>query len=283
MYARSDIVLLDDSLAAVDAIVADALFDSFRNSKYLKNRLLVLVTNQVSRVAHVDKIIVIADDGKMQAFGTYEELIESGIDFYSFEKKNEVIADEEKQEEQEKQDADVLDVMKDNQTVLQTDNDLKKIFAQPSMKLPKRGPAEVDNKEKSEMEKRKIEFARATSTKEIQKEAEQLFSDEKRELTGRTLFMLKNFAKKMGNCLFFFVCFFNIGYVVLPSIGNIILSYLTNAVLGCGFTNTSCQQTEEYFYLSIYTIIMGLTLLFCCIGAILLAVILYQSINNIHG
>lgn len=49
----------------------------------LGNRLRVLVTHQIQYLKRADRIIVL-DKGRIQHAGTYDELIDKGIDFLSY-------------------------------------------------------------------------------------------------------------------------------------------------------------------------------------------------------
>lgn len=51
--------------------------------KYLKSKLRILVTHQLQFIQKADHILVL-NQGKAIAFGTYKELISSGLDFVSF-------------------------------------------------------------------------------------------------------------------------------------------------------------------------------------------------------
>ncbi len=78
LYSQSDIYLFDDPLSAVDATVAKNLFDNCING-YLKNKIRILVTHQVQHVMKADQILIL-ENGKVKAKGSYQEIIESNID-----------------------------------------------------------------------------------------------------------------------------------------------------------------------------------------------------------
>ena len=71
-YAKSDIILLDCPLAAVDSHVADHIFNKCIID-LLKKRTRVFATNQIQRLKYADKIVILRD-GKMVAQGTYAEI-----------------------------------------------------------------------------------------------------------------------------------------------------------------------------------------------------------------
>ena len=71
-YAKSDIILLDCPLAAVDSHVADHIFNKCIID-LLKKRTRVFATNQIQRLKYADKIVILRD-GKMVAQGTFAEI-----------------------------------------------------------------------------------------------------------------------------------------------------------------------------------------------------------------
>ncbi|CAG2180591.1 unnamed protein product, partial [Oppiella nova] len=81
LYSDEDIYLLDDPLSAVDSEVANHIFDKCI-CDYLKTKTVVLVTHQIQFIQKATKILVLKE-GRSLAFGTYEELLDSGIDFMS--------------------------------------------------------------------------------------------------------------------------------------------------------------------------------------------------------
>ena len=48
-------------------------------NKYMKNKIRVLVTHQIHYLTEANKIILL-DDGKIKAQGSYDEIVNSGID-----------------------------------------------------------------------------------------------------------------------------------------------------------------------------------------------------------
>ncbi|OMJ74362.1 hypothetical protein SteCoe_26717 [Stentor coeruleus] len=74
VYSNADIVLLDDPLSAVDAEVANHLFNDCILSA-LKGKTIILATHQVHYLPQADKILVL-NSGEMMFFGTYNELKE---------------------------------------------------------------------------------------------------------------------------------------------------------------------------------------------------------------
>ena len=81
VYKQADLYLLDDPLSAVDAHVGEHLFNECI-LKELKGKTRVLVTHHVHLLPQCDYIIIL-EDGKIKANGTYNELSHSGIDLHN--------------------------------------------------------------------------------------------------------------------------------------------------------------------------------------------------------
>ncbi|KAI9332974.1 P-loop containing nucleoside triphosphate hydrolase protein [Obelidium mucronatum] len=81
MYSKSDIVLLDDPLSAVDAHVGRHLFDNCIKGS-LKSRTRLLVTHQLHYLPECDFIIYM-EDGMISEQGTYSALLEGNGHFAS--------------------------------------------------------------------------------------------------------------------------------------------------------------------------------------------------------
>ena len=74
VYARADIVLLDDPLSAVDAHVGRHLLRHVLGPKgLLANATRVLVTHQTQFLPHADEVFIL-DGGRVVARGSYEAL-----------------------------------------------------------------------------------------------------------------------------------------------------------------------------------------------------------------
>ncbi|XP_054166166.1 ATP-binding cassette sub-family C member 4-like [Oppia nitens] len=83
LYREADIYLLDDPLSAVDAHVAKHIFQKCIVD-YLKDKARILVTHQIQYLRKAHKILVL-DEGRCVALGSYDELRESGIDLMSYQ------------------------------------------------------------------------------------------------------------------------------------------------------------------------------------------------------
>ena len=75
IYSQADIVLLDDPLSAVDAEVANHIFQGCIK-EHLSGKTVVLATHQVQFLSQADKLVVL-DNGNVTFYGTYEELTEN--------------------------------------------------------------------------------------------------------------------------------------------------------------------------------------------------------------
>ncbi|XP_056635576.1 ATP-binding cassette sub-family C member 4-like [Diorhabda sublineata] len=79
VYKQADIYLLDDPLSAVDARAGKLLFEECI-LKYLKGKTRILVTRQLEHLKAADFVVVL-NEGKIEATGTFRELCKSKIDF----------------------------------------------------------------------------------------------------------------------------------------------------------------------------------------------------------
>ncbi|XP_054158176.1 ATP-binding cassette sub-family C member 4-like [Oppia nitens] len=86
LYNNADIYLLDDPLSAVDTEVANHIFEKCITG-YLKSKSVILVTHQIQFIKKATKILVVSE-GQPLAIGSYEQLMESGIDFMSLIKED---------------------------------------------------------------------------------------------------------------------------------------------------------------------------------------------------
>jgi len=74
----ASILILDDSVSAVDVKTERAILENLR--KVRKGKTTILIAHRISTVEQMDKIIFI-DDGKIAAVGRHEELYESCADY----------------------------------------------------------------------------------------------------------------------------------------------------------------------------------------------------------
>jgi ATP-binding cassette, subfamily C (CFTR/MRP), member 1 len=69
-YSQADIVILDDTLSAVDAHVGKAILEHCLVSGPLSGRTRILITHALHVLPHSDYIFVV-DEGKIVQRGTY--------------------------------------------------------------------------------------------------------------------------------------------------------------------------------------------------------------------
>ncbi|EFA04472.2 putative multidrug resistance-associated protein lethal(2)03659-like Protein [Tribolium castaneum] len=79
VYRGGDVYLLDDPLSAVDTHVGRHLFDECI-VKYLRGKTRVLITHQLQYLKKADHIVVL-NEGRIEAQGKFQELINSDLDF----------------------------------------------------------------------------------------------------------------------------------------------------------------------------------------------------------
>ena len=78
LMKNAPILILDDSVSAVDVKTEKAILENLRKTR--AGKTTILIAHRVSTVEQMDKIIFV-NDGKIAAFGTYSELLESCADF----------------------------------------------------------------------------------------------------------------------------------------------------------------------------------------------------------
>ncbi|QDU69503.1 ABC transporter ATP-binding protein [Engelhardtia mirabilis] len=75
VLARPRIMLLDDTLSAVDSATAEGILSGLE--PIMAERTTVIVAHRLSTVAHADRIVVL-DEGRIVESGTHDELVEQG-------------------------------------------------------------------------------------------------------------------------------------------------------------------------------------------------------------
>lgn len=78
LYKEASILILDDSVSAVDTDTEKVIIGNLRENR--KGRTTILIAHRISTVEKMDKIIYI-DDGKIGAVGTHEELLATCPDY----------------------------------------------------------------------------------------------------------------------------------------------------------------------------------------------------------
>ncbi|MEG2354031.1 MAG: ABC transporter ATP-binding protein [Clostridium sp.] len=73
------ILILDDSLSAVDTVTEKRILDNFKALR--RGKSTIIISHKISSISHADEIILL-DEGKICERGTHEELIEKRGDYY---------------------------------------------------------------------------------------------------------------------------------------------------------------------------------------------------------
>lgn len=73
LLSDPDILILDDSLSAVDSNTEKTIIENIKKKR--KGKTNIIVAHRISAVRHADKIVVL-DNGKLLNSGTHEELLE---------------------------------------------------------------------------------------------------------------------------------------------------------------------------------------------------------------
>ncbi|MBR2381951.1 MAG: ABC transporter ATP-binding protein [Clostridia bacterium] len=78
LMKEASILILDDSVSAVDTKTEKVIIDNLRENR--RGRTTILIAHRISTVEKMDKIIFV-DDGKIKDVGTHNELIERCSDY----------------------------------------------------------------------------------------------------------------------------------------------------------------------------------------------------------
>ncbi|XP_044750660.1 probable multidrug resistance-associated protein lethal(2)03659 isoform X2 [Coccinella septempunctata] len=97
IYKDADIYIFDDPLSAVDTHVGKQLFENCICG-YLKYKATILVTHQIQYLANVDRIYLM-ENGRVEAEGTYQDILNSGKEFAELFKAEIPIEDDDEEEE----------------------------------------------------------------------------------------------------------------------------------------------------------------------------------------
>ena len=68
------ILILDDSVSAVDTKTEQTILENLRTTR--AGKTTILIAHRISTIEQMDKVIFI-EDGKLAAFGTHEQLYDS--------------------------------------------------------------------------------------------------------------------------------------------------------------------------------------------------------------
>jgi ABC-type multidrug transport system fused ATPase/permease subunit len=78
-YKNSDILILDEPTAALDAIAEKEVFDRF--SRLSKDKMTVFVSHRLSSAVGANKIVVLGD-GEVVEVGSHEQLMAAGGEYF---------------------------------------------------------------------------------------------------------------------------------------------------------------------------------------------------------
>ena len=73
-YKDSPIMILDDSVSAVDVKTEETILKNINEKR--AGKTTIVVASRVSTIMHLDRIIVLKD-GELEAFGSHEELLKT--------------------------------------------------------------------------------------------------------------------------------------------------------------------------------------------------------------
>ena len=78
LMKEASILILDDSVSAVDTGTEKVIIDNLRENR--RGKTTILIAHRISTVEKMDKIIFV-DDGKIAAVGTHDELVATSPDY----------------------------------------------------------------------------------------------------------------------------------------------------------------------------------------------------------
>jgi ABC-type multidrug transport system fused ATPase/permease subunit len=217
------------------------LFETFRTSSLLRNRLTVLVTNQLYRLKRVDKVICFGTDGIFVGCDTFDEFTKRKVDLGNLE-----------EEPNEDDVSSVSTVEKDT----------------------------VTEQALREREQGGVMLARQASMKSLEETAEELFEAEHTRSEEMSVQIFLTYVKAAGKGITAAAALTCAMYMILPSLGSIIISQLTNAQVQCG--KTKCPDQKVTMYLGWYTFTIGLSILLCIVSGISMAMVRVRSARSLH-
>lgn len=267
IYAKSDVLLLDDVLAAVDAHVGEVLFNTLRESTLLKDRLVIFVTNDMTLLSKVDRVVALAETGEFLGCEEYEIMLgKLGHEYFDMKPVEKTSKEEAKLSPAES----TMSIA----TPEQQEEDDRKVKATADKKTQ-------DGRDRTKKERNGAGLARQASLKAMDdNEVETLFEEENvrhGELASDVFALYVRSARVRYVVIAVSATAI---YMILPNIGQIILAQLTNKQVYCGNTNCPNQETDWYLGWFTFTILLSFVL---CIGASLtMAFVRVRSARRLH-
>ena len=81
------ILILDDSVSAVDTKTEETILHNIANAR--KGKTTIVVASRISTIVHLDKIVVL-NDGQVEAFDTHENLMKASSTYQKMVKLQEL-------------------------------------------------------------------------------------------------------------------------------------------------------------------------------------------------
>lgn len=220
---KTQVMLMDDPLSAVDAHVGEHMFAHAIAGKLSAGLTRVLVTHHVQFLPRCDKVIIM-ERGRIKHQGTYEELVNSGVDF-----------------------AGAIDV--------------SKVKGKESTTEEESGDKKEDKKKDEPKEET---IAEQKKKAELKKKGEHLVSKEEREEGGVSGSAYWHYAQAGGLCLAFTAVTIQglgRGSEIMASFW---LSFWAEDAFTAASEGTPLRDGQTNFYLGIYAVfgmigVLGLT------------------------
>jgi ATP-binding cassette subfamily B multidrug efflux pump len=80
MMKKAPVLILDDSVSAVDSVTEALILQNLRKQR--KNKTTLIISHRISAVKHADEIIVL-DEGRIVQRGTHQQLLDSDGEYAS--------------------------------------------------------------------------------------------------------------------------------------------------------------------------------------------------------
>ena len=85
IYTNKDVLIMDESTSSLDVITEKQIIDSLIKSKL--NKTIIFVTHRVNSLRNCDNILIL-NDGKIDAYGKYNDLENNSKTFKNFLNQN---------------------------------------------------------------------------------------------------------------------------------------------------------------------------------------------------